>query len=295
MNSVLSGQAASGGHELSAIRLANFYVRDLTRSALRTLSRRVRTRQRVKAEYDEGSWRRLLERQPWIQFHDLFAFLVGEDTRSIVAKVDGRVIEIAANEYYRLRVAALVAAVGEHAPSDGQLIELGCGWGQNLFTLSLAHRQQHLAGFDISENGLRAARAIAAHFGLSHRVSFDSLDLTDAAHPNFTRLAGHTVFTCHCIEQVPDHVEKVIDNIRRNGPRRVIHMEPTAELLTLWRPMDFLNYMYVKSMHYQTRLFSTLAKLEKAGKIRILSQRRLSCAPTIHNDSFLAVWEPTGH
>jgi hypothetical protein len=56
--------------------------------------------------------------------------------------------------------------------------------------------------------------------------------------------------------------------------------------------MDLLNYAYVKSVDYQTRLFSTLATLRARGDIRILAQRRLSWAPTIHNDTFLVVWEP---
>jgi hypothetical protein len=73
----------------------------------------------------------------------------------------------------------------------------------------------------------------------------------------------------------------------------VIQIEPTTELLELWRPMDLLNYAYVKSVDYQTRLFSALADLQRRGKIRICAQRRLSWAPTIHNDTFLAVWEPT--
>jgi SAM-dependent methyltransferase len=256
------------------------------------LLRRVRTRERVRAEYDAGHWRRVLEQQTWAETPDLRTFLIGNDATPIIAKVDGRVVRIAARDYYRLRLSALVEAVGEHVPDTHQLVELGCGYGYNLFTLALAARWDQLLGLDISDNGLQAGRAIAAQFGLADRVRFDTLDLTAAEHRNFGRIAGQTVFTFCCIEQVPDTVEHVIDNIRRHHPRRVIHIEPTTELLRLSRPLDLLNYAYVKSVDYQTRLFSTLAALAERGEIRLLATRRLPWAPTVHNDTFVAVWEP---
>ena len=279
-------------HAVSRTRLANYYLRDLGRSALRSLLRRVRTRDRVSSEYDAGHWRRVLERQSWLESPDLRTFLVGDDGRIIVAKIDGRVVHIPANEYYRWRLSALVAALGEHIADDERPVELGCGFGYNLFSLAMVDRWQSFVGLDISENGLRAGRAISAHFGLEDRVRFGPLDLTDTGHPGFAQIAGQTVFTFCCIEQVPASVGRVVDNILRHRPRRVIHIEPTTELLNLWRPMDLLNYAYVKSVDYQTRLFSTLATLRARGDIRILAQRRLSWAPTIHNDTFLVVWEP---
>ena len=56
----------------------------------------------------------------------------------MIAKVDGQVVEIAANEYYRWRLSALLDAVSEHVDDDDQIVELGCGFGYNLFALALA-------------------------------------------------------------------------------------------------------------------------------------------------------------
>lgn len=282
----------ASGQVMSGVSLAAHFARDLTRSAGRMLLRRVRTRDRVRAEYDAGHWRRVLLQQTWTGSPDLAAFLVGDDATMLVAKLDGRIVRIAARDYYRRRLSELFDAIAAHAPDESRLVELGCGYGHNLFTLALRGRWQQLAGLDVSETGLRAGRAIAAHFGLGERVQFDALDLTDAAHPNFACIEGQTVFTFCCIEQVPDTVEHVVENILRHRPRRVIHIEPTTELLSPWQPLDLLNYAYVKSVHYQTRLFSTLTTLARRGEIRLLTTRRLPWAPTIHNDTFLAVWEP---
>ena len=289
--SVAAASARPQWKPISRTTLANYYARDLIRSALRSFLRRVRTRARVATEYDSGHWRRVLEGQSWRQSRDLRSFLVGNDERTMIAKVDGRVVEIAANEYYRWRLSALLDAVGEHVDGD-ELVELGCGFGYNLFSLVLADRWHRFTGFDISENGLQAGRSIAAHFDLTERIHFRPLDLTDSRHSGFAEITGQTVFTFCCIEQVPASVADVVENILRHRPRRVIHIEPTTELLNLWQPMDLLNYVYVKSVDYQTRLFSTLAKLNAEGRIRILRQQRLTWAPTIHNDTFLVVWEP---
>jgi hypothetical protein len=279
---------------LSGVSLANHYLRDLTRSAVRALSRRVRTRGRVAEEYHSGHWQRILDTKPWLKARHLQAFLVGDDMRMMLAKIGGRPVRVSAREYYALRLTALSRTLMEHVADDGQVVELGCGCGLNLFSLALADTQRRFLGLDISENGVRAGRAIAEHFGLADRVRFDVLDLTDPAHANFAAIRDQTVFTFCCIEQVPHAVARVIDNVRRHRPKRVINVEPTTELLQLWRPMDFLNYAYVKSVDYQTRLFSTLASLEARGDIRIVAQARLPWAPTLHNDTFLVAWEPNG-
>src|SRR5688572_13290573 len=79
------------GQVISRSGLAAYFARDLIRSAARMLLRRVRTRERVRAEYDAGHWRRVLEQQTWAETPDLRTFLIGNDATPIIAKVDGRV------------------------------------------------------------------------------------------------------------------------------------------------------------------------------------------------------------
>lgn len=279
------------GVPVSPVGLVPLYVRDLARSAARMLLRQVRTRDRVAAEYHEGHWRRVLEQQPWLEAPDLSAFLAGTDRATRVAKVAGRVVRIPTDAYYRLRLHALSDAMSRHA-GDDELVELGCGFGYNLFSLALSRRWRQLRGFDVSEHGTEAGSAIAAHFGLADRVSFGLIDLTDTEHPNYAAVRDKTLFTYCCIEQLPGAVESVLATLLKHRPRRVIHIEPTTELLSPWRPLDLLNYAYVKSVDYQTSLFTTLERLESRGSIRILARERMPWAPTIHNDTFLVAWEP---
>jgi hypothetical protein len=171
-----------------------------------------------------------------------------------------------------------------------EIVEVGCGPGLNLFSLSLTNRWDRLEGFDISENAIRAAREASQHFGLSH-IDFGILDLTNPVSDNFERLRGKTVFTYYCLEQLKYSTRIVIDNLVKAGVRRVIHIEPATELLRLWSPADWLTYLYITRMDYQDNLLHTLEEVERSGLIRIVDKKRLGYAPTCKNDPMLVCWE----
>lgn len=246
----------------------------------------------VALEYDLGHWEHVRNSRTWLTASDLESFLIGSDKKILLAKLDGRVVRIACDDYYRLRIRMLAKEIAAHADNGDELVELGCGYGYNLFSLALSGRWDAFSGFDISKNGLAAAGEIAAHFGLSGRTRFGRLDLTDPADANFSQIAGKTLFTFFCIEQIPYAVESVIRNILRQRPRKVIHIEPCAELLKIWKPMDLLNLMHIRSMDYQSQLFFVLNEMSRKGEIRILDTHRVGFAPTIHHDGFLIAWEP---
>jgi hypothetical protein len=275
------------------VRLARAYMADLGRSVGRmALNSRRRTSALVDAEYNLTTWGRVLEDRAWLRAGSLEDFLVGKDDRQFLAKVDGQIVQLSSRDYYRYRIGALADLIARHAGSAGALVELGAGFGNNLFTLSLDPRWQQLRGLDISPNGIEAGRLIAEHFGLSGRVSFGRIDLTDPDDPGFPELTGATVVTYFCLEQIPHKVESVIGNILNARPARVVNIEPGVDMLTLAKPRDFASRVYIKSMDYQTRLFKLLDMLERRNTIRILARTRMEFAPTLHNDGLLYAWEP---
>jgi SAM-dependent methyltransferase len=256
------------------------------------LFRRVRRgRAVVNAEYDAGRWAQVQRSGSWSR-GDLRDFLQGEDRASRLAKIDGRIVSISMRDYYGRRIAALQRLIASEAANATDLVELGCGYGYNLLSLSLDPRWRSLLGLDISETGLAVGRSIARHFGLASRVTFDRLDITDVTQSSFERIRGQTIFTYFCIEQIPYAVENVVENLLQHRPRRVIHVEPTTERLRFWHPRDLVNYAYVKSVDYQTQLFTVIERLARSRRVRIVSDGRSDFAPTIHNDGFILTWEP---
>jgi hypothetical protein len=277
----------------SRAELAHAYVTDVARSLGRmVLKHRRRTSDVVDAEYNSGTWGRVLAARSWLRAPSLRDFLVDTSETKLLAKVDGQIVGLAARDYYRYRIGALNELVARQAGPADSLLELGAGFGYNLFSLSLDPRWRKLRGLDISLNGIEAGRQIAGHFQLSDRISFGRIDLTDSQDPGFGDLAGSTVFTYFCLEQIPHSIELVIDHILRARPARVINIEPGVHMLRLTQPRDLASRIYIKSMDYQTRLFKLLDMLDARGAIRILARERMGFAPTLHNDGQLCVWEP---
>jgi hypothetical protein len=273
--------------------LSRAYTIDLARSLRRLAFKNVRrTDDVVDSEYNSGSWDRVLNQRAWADGRTLEEFLIGPSTEPRLAKVDNRIVRITARDYYRYRIGALSELIARHAGNTTSLLELGAGYGANLFSLSLDPHWARLRGFDIAPNGIEAGRQIASHYNLDDRIGFDRIDLTDAGDPHFSELAGATVFTYFCIEQIPYAVESVIENIIRARPARVINIEPGVDMLKLSRPRDFASRVYIRSMDYQTRLFKLLDTLDTQGRIRVVARERMAFAPTLHNDGLLYAWEP---
>lgn len=256
------------------------------------LAARVRRNpEQVNAEYNSGTWKALLEQKKWAQCASLRDYLVPRDQGLRVAKIKDRLVRIRTNDYYDYRLRILQEVLAQYAGDERELIELGCGYGANLFSLALSGRWDSLSGFDISRNGILAGREAARHFNLPN-VSFDHLNITDAADPNYPRIKGKTVYTYYCLEQLKYSTQTVIENIIRAGARRVIHIETTFELLRMWHPVDLTTYFYVKKQDYQDNLVTTLKDFEKRGLIKIVDLKRLYYAPTHRNDPTLICWEP---
>ncbi len=205
----------------SRLELSQAYATDLIRSLRRLLLKNVRrTTDVVNSEYNVGQWGRILSERTWLGARDLEEFLVGNDSTARLAKVDDQIVRIATNDYYRYRIGALSRLITRHAGAATSLLELGAGFGYNLLSLSVDPRWTKLRGLDIAPNGIEAGRQIADHFRLTDQVTFDRIDLTDAQDPSFKELAGGTVLTYFCIEQIPYAVEAVVENIIRAAPAR---------------------------------------------------------------------------
>jgi hypothetical protein len=270
------------------------YALDGAKSIYRLAMRRMeRTQDKVNSEYDGLHWQKILSRKAWLDAKSLPDFVIFPDQNQRLRKVDGKILRISAKQYYRYRLSALGELIARHADGAKRIVELGTGYGYNLFSLHHSHPDWTLKGFDISPNGITIGREIAAHFGITDKVSLDRIDLTDPTDPNLAAINGEVVLTYFCIEQIPYDVRKVIENIIAARPRRVINIEPTTELLDLRYPRDIISLLYIRSVDYQTVLFSTLDRLEREGRIRIIARERMPFAPSINNDGFLYCWEPT--
>jgi SAM-dependent methyltransferase len=252
-----------------------------------------RNRAQVMREYEDGRWKQALQSKAWLQAASLEEFLTTSDVRDRVAKIEGRLVRIRTCDYYQFRTRMIQETIASFTGDVTEIVEVGCGSGQNLLALAQMGKWSRLVGLDLSENGVAAARDAAAHFGLRN-VEFGVLDLIRSDDPGFAALEGRTVFSYYCLEQLKYHTAQVIENLLRAGVRRVIHIEPTTELLRPWSVMDWINGAYVTRNDYQNNIIRTVRRFEKQGRVRILRTERLGYAPTPRNDPILLCWEPAG-
>jgi hypothetical protein len=261
------------------------------RSRLRRFSSARRGNEIVNDEYDQGNWKSVLDERRWERVSSLIDYVVPPIDTARLAKIDGQIGRVTTRDYYRFRLKRLHQLVEAHATDGDELVELGCGWGVNLFSLALAGRWRSLRGFDVSPNGVRATNEAAAHFGIE-AVQAEQLDLTAHGQHGFRKIEGATAFTYLCLEQLKYSTRPVIDNLLQSGVRKVIHFEPTPELFSRWRLGDLANRFYLTAHDYQNNLLTTLRTLEKQGRLRITAVARLNFSPRAVNDPTLIVWEP---
>ena len=163
---------------LTTHEIVGAHAASIARSCARLAAGRIRrTPSLVAAEYDRGLWSRVYRERAWERAASLEAFLVGDGQKPLTAWVDNRPCRISQRDYYRYRLTALAALVESSLGGTEDLVELGSGYGYNLFALSLAFPNRRFIGLDISPAGVATGRAIAAHFGLQDRIEFDVIDL----------------------------------------------------------------------------------------------------------------------
>jgi hypothetical protein len=277
---------------LSRPAAAALVCRELAAGIVALASRPRRDRARVKQEYDGGYWSSVLEEARWRRTASLEEFLNPAAADVRVCKIDNRYVRARSDEYYRYRGERLLSIMREFAGSERELVEIGCGYGANLFSLTLGGPWERLIGLDVSDAGITAGRLIAERFCLSDRVTFRPLDLTDPGNPGFVELRGRVAFTYYCFEQLPYDTERVLRSLLQSGVRRVVQIEPLAELLCWRSAKDLVNYLHILRSDYQRTLLRTLRRLEREGALRITAVRRLYYAPSIRHDPAVVCWEP---
>lgn len=268
-------------------------TRSLARLAFR---RKRRTRDRVAEEYDAGYWNAVRTGAEWRSETDLRRYLLSDReralSRELVAIMDGLARRVSVRDYYQYRLHAFAELLGRYFDPAEVLVELGCGYGYNLFSLAATWPRARFLGFDISPNAIEATRNIAQHFGIADRLHAEILDVTEGSHPNFQALRGRNVFTYFCIEQIPYDVDKVVANILAQRPLRVVHAEPGTALLNHLNPRNWPDFLYLRSVDYQNDLHDVLRAFEKQRKLRIIDSRRMPFAPSLQNTGALIAWEP---
>lgn len=192
-----------------------------------------------------------------------------------------------------------------------RIVELGSGWGGNLFRLWLAGGpgRAEYVGCEYTEAGRDVNRLFA---DLEPALRMTSLPF-DYLTPDLSALrsgADTLLFTCHSIEQITEIGESLFDEILAlPNIRRVVHLEPVGWQIgrnsSLGRLLDILTWVVppkvsreidfrrrARKHRYNTNLIPLLRDLERRGRIRIERIEKDIVGANPLNPGTLIVWAP---
>lgn len=257
--------------------------------AHRLLIRRKRDCQEVDRGYHRGSWAQDLAARRWERTETLARYTERVDVPGeLRATIGNRLWRIPAPCYYAMRRANLVGIMRRFADTASCLVELGSGVGSIVFELVAGGLRKPILGLELSSNGREVARIVAAHYDVA-QVEFGRIDLLDPTSEGYRRLAGATVYTHHCLEQLPNDTDAVLRNLVAAGVRRAILIEPTFELLGWTSLRDWASRTYVLRQDYQRSIIRTARRLEAEGLLAIAHTERLDFVSGHRNAATLLV------
>lgn len=119
-----------------------------------------------------------------------------------------------------------LADVHQMLQAGARVADIGCGEGWSAIGLALGYPDAEIAGFDVDEPSITAAKRNAASRGVAERVSFTSAEAASLPPADYD-----VVFAFECIHDLPDPVG-VLSSMRRiakPGAPVVVMDERTAD------------------------------------------------------------------
>ena len=234
-------------------------------------------------DYEKHKFANLLEAMNYLfykHFPSYFLFHIGEQ------------IYYAENNdlFWDFFYSEITGILAEYLRPDGTLVELGCGWGRNLFYALRMKLCKNAIGGEFTERGLMLGKLIEKQFDLP--IDFFHFDYYNPAAELEHKLKGAVIFTHNSIEQINCIPEKTILALIKSKPIAVIHLEPIYEhckentfLHCLWKRYTELN-------DYNRNLLTVLKRFEKQGQLKITIEKPHALGLNAFNPCSFIVWEP---
>ncbi|SOH04468.1 hypothetical protein KSMBR1_1970 [Candidatus Kuenenia stuttgartiensis] len=184
----------------------------------------------------------------------------------------------------------IIQAITRYLTPNDTLVEMGCGWGRNLFTLYQRKLFKNAIGGEFTQEGITLGNLIAKEFNVP--LEFFHFDYYNPKQEFMEKINGTVVFSHNSIEQITQMPQKTILSLIENRPKIVFHFEPIYE----YRNKDtLLHYMwkrYTQVNEYNINLLTLLKDFEKKGQIRIDLEVPHVLGLNAFNPGSFIVWQP---
>ena len=101
----------------------------------------------VEKDYDLNTWSNILNEKKWLKYDDLLDFVL--DSKNTlndeqISYIENKICKISRSEYSKFRKEILNFYIKQNIDDSDTIVELGCGWGLNLWTILVNNPQKNL-------------------------------------------------------------------------------------------------------------------------------------------------------
>lgn len=183
------------------------------------------------------------------------------------------------------------------SPETSAVIELGAGWGRNLFNLYLSGAITRHTTLYVLEYAQSAREAAALISSVAPELAF-AANAFDYHNPDYSMIAPTSapavLATVHSVEQIPYlKADVFLKLIERRPNLSAVHLEPIGWQL----PPRYLNGRmpcsspeYAQTNDYNRNFWDVLCELEKGNVIEILEVRGDAVGLNPRNPATLIRW-----
>ncbi len=194
----------------------------------------------------------------------------------------------------------------EKTQNTKRIIELGAGWGKNLFKLWLygAPVDADYCSYELTNSGRELFRKIATHAAPKMNLKTFEFDYYNADFSALTENIPTVVFSHHSLEQITNIPQDLMERIAKiPGLTDVLHLEPVGfqwqddswlaqKDLNLMAQIDSGNKKFAEKRQQNLDLYDVLSDLEKKGKIQITEKKKYYCSTILNNATSILSWKP---
>lgn len=174
------------------------------------------------------------------------------------------------------------------------IIELGAGYGRNLFILDKILNQPKVKyhSAEYTKSGRELSEMLATKF--MPKMNFKTHFL-DHKEPDFSFLKDSKkalIFSCHSIEQVPKTPNDYYEKLARSGPEITgIHLEPFG--FQMEEETDILDphHQFSLERKFNLNLYKTLKNSNKLNIINLHSCKRDIAFTQAEKPTSIAIWD----
>lgn len=195
-------------------------------------------------------------------------------------------------QFWNFFYAKISDVLSRYMSAEDSIVELGCGWGRNLFYFLNSGICRSAVGGEYAPEGIKLGELMKNRFNLP--IEFHYFDFKNPGQEFLKKMEGKVVFTHNSIEQVNYLPKSTVLSIAACSPKVVVHFEPVYEYRNGNSLLHFFWKRYTEMNDYNRNLVSVLKELEKEGKIEIILEQIHYLGLNAFNPGSIIAWRPKG-